>query len=94
MIIDVHKPLVDGFFIPRVDRDRIWAAFKYEGVQDFCFSCGRLGHTLKSCEVDVVLSRSGKFRFGKHMQVSLIRYSMSIRRSGEDPMSVQYGEEV
>ncbi|OMO50761.1 Zinc finger, CCHC-type [Corchorus capsularis] len=48
--IDVKKPLMSGFWVPRVDKERIWAEIRYERLADFCYNCGRLGHIEKNCE--------------------------------------------
>ncbi|XVF30206.1 hypothetical protein REPUB_Repub16aG0037500 [Reevesia pubescens] len=45
----VHKPLLDGFWIPTKEGERIWAKLKYEISSDFCFSCGKLEHLEKNC---------------------------------------------
>ena len=40
----VLKPLEDGFWVPRRDKDRACASIRYEKLFDFCFACGKLGH--------------------------------------------------
>ena len=49
MAIDVEKPLVAGFWVPR-ENGKVWAEVKYEKMADFCFECGRLGHVMKNCK--------------------------------------------
>ena len=29
--------------------DKAWVAFKYERIMGLCYSCGRLGHKVKTC---------------------------------------------
>ncbi|XVE62330.1 hypothetical protein DITRI_Ditri06bG0109300 [Diplodiscus trichospermus] len=46
--IDVEKPLLTGFRLPRKENNRIWAAWaalKYETLSDFCYEYGCLEHT-------------------------------------------------
>lgn len=38
-------------FISVEGHDKVWLAFKYENLPKFCFSCGRLGHEIKDCEM-------------------------------------------
>ncbi|XP_042985402.1 uncharacterized protein LOC122314076 isoform X2 [Carya illinoinensis] len=47
--IDVIKALQQGFMMPRLDNSEIWIAFKYEKLPDFCYACGRLGHSQVFC---------------------------------------------
>ncbi|OMP09499.1 Zinc knuckle CX2CX4HX4C [Corchorus olitorius] len=44
---DVCKPLVEDFWVPRKDKDKVLAGVKYERLADFCYICGRLGHVEK-----------------------------------------------
>ena len=74
MAIDVEKPLVAGFWVPR-ENGKVWAEVKYEKVADFCFECGRLGHVMKNCEYgDEGIDRGeGKKRYGLWMKVAPLR---------------------
>lgn len=47
--LDITKPLVAGFPIPGKNMSTVWVQFKNEKLADFCYACGRLGHTQKSC---------------------------------------------
>ncbi|GKV15706.1 hypothetical protein SLEP1_g26468 [Rubroshorea leprosula] len=47
--LDVHIPLLSGFQF-RTQEDEVCSAeFKYEKLVDFCYRCGMLGHTKKTC---------------------------------------------
>ena len=42
--IDINKPLVTTILIGRFEQP-----VSYEGIQNLCFSCGRLGHRVEAC---------------------------------------------
>ena len=42
--IDIDKPLVNTILIGRFEQP-----VSYEGIQNLCFSCGRLGHRVEAC---------------------------------------------
>ncbi|OMO70992.1 reverse transcriptase [Corchorus capsularis] len=52
--LPILESLVDGFWVPKENGDRIWAVVKYERLMDFCFNCGRLGHVLKFCGAELL----------------------------------------
>lgn len=47
--IDITKPLKKGFYLKRHDDEDIWVKFKYERLSDYCYGCGRVGHTVNDC---------------------------------------------
>ncbi|XP_050255244.1 uncharacterized protein At4g02000-like [Quercus robur] len=47
--IPVSLPLRRGDPVISSEGDRVWIAFKYERINGLCFSCGRLGHEMKTC---------------------------------------------
>ncbi|GLT61411.1 hypothetical protein SLA2020_341210 [Shorea laevis] len=74
--IDVQAPLLSGFQFQQLGED-IWnAEFKYEKLGDFCYTCGRLGHTKKSCEDSRWKADEGihvpqpKTKYGPHLRVA------------------------
>lgn len=46
--LDVTKPLRRGIFVSTDEEDKLWIAFKYENLPDFCFCCGKMGHGFKN----------------------------------------------
>lgn len=94
VVIDTDKTLLDRIWIPREGRDPIRATIKYENLQDFCYACGRLGHTSMSYGKDMVLSFSVKCRYGDNLRVIPIRFPMSIRREMKESPLSWYDEEM
>lgn len=54
---------------------KIWVSVCYEKVQQFCHSCGRLGHDLCSCRNERLMSevREGTLRYNADMGTSPLR---------------------
>ncbi|PWA95005.1 hypothetical protein CTI12_AA054370 [Artemisia annua] len=59
--VNITKPIVPGFFIPRSDGKESWITLKYERLSDFCYRCGCLGHCRESCTNDVIERFAGKW---------------------------------
>ncbi|OMP04194.1 hypothetical protein COLO4_09864 [Corchorus olitorius] len=64
---DVCMPLIEGFWVPRKNKEKVWASVKYERLVDFCYSYGLLGHVEKMCREEGSGSELGNF--GPHMKV-------------------------
>ncbi|OMO67492.1 reverse transcriptase [Corchorus capsularis] len=72
--LEVSKPLVEGFWVPRQNREKVWAEVKYERLADFCYTCGRIGHVSRKCgEESEAMDENGKPRFGPHMRAAPAR---------------------
>lgn len=54
VVIDARKPLKAGFWYARQNGEHAWARIKYERLPEFCYGCGTLGHTEKSCQGQLV----------------------------------------
>lgn len=52
-LIDTTNPFAAGFWLPRPEGPDTWAELKYEKLSDFCFDCGRLGHTKNGCKFNM-----------------------------------------
>jgi hypothetical protein len=49
--IDVTKPLKAGFSLRREEGEPLWICLKFERLDIYCTSCGRIGHKPSSCKV-------------------------------------------
>jgi hypothetical protein len=47
--LNVHNPLKPGFLFCRDDGEQFKITFKYERLDIYCTSCGRIGHKNQSC---------------------------------------------
>lgn len=43
--VDVSKSLLAGFGWTNLEGKENWAPIKYERLSDFCYGCGKMGHT-------------------------------------------------
>ncbi|KAL0910541.1 hypothetical protein M5K25_021534 [Dendrobium thyrsiflorum] len=46
--LDLSKPLLPGIWIKGL-HDRFFQRIEYEGLSNFCFACGIIGHTVDRC---------------------------------------------
>jgi hypothetical protein len=66
--LDVRKPLMRGVSVKTNEEgDKIWCPLQYEFLSNFCYICGRLGHTGKIC--DAGGWRVKKKPFGSELRV-------------------------
>ncbi|KAI9088628.1 hypothetical protein K1719_029742 [Acacia pycnantha] len=49
-LVNIKKPLVVGFWVPRPQRKPVWVSIRYERLQNYCYDCGRIGHEAKNCK--------------------------------------------
>lgn len=73
---DIRKPLLPGYYQQRVDAEPCWVHFKYEKISEFCYYCGKLGHTRAGCSFQPVLT-DPNFRFGPRMKAEAILHRKS-----------------
>ncbi|KAM2126516.1 hypothetical protein ACFX1R_006525 [Malus domestica] len=43
--VNTSNPLTTGCWLPRTNEKESWIEFRYERLQDFCYKCGRIGHS-------------------------------------------------
>lgn len=51
VMLDTRKPLIPGYYRKRQEAEPCWVPLKDEKISDFCYACGRIGHTQSACEV-------------------------------------------
>ncbi|KAF7820596.1 TMV resistance protein N-like [Senna tora] len=75
VLVDLSKPFVDGFWIPRPNSPRIWLNVKYERLQHLCYQCGRVGHDHKQCgeERAKSLISPSKDRYGPWIGIAPVK---------------------
>ena len=87
MGLQVDKPLIEGFWLPKSEKGRRWINVRYERLFDFCFACGLLGHLLKNCGEDakMLVVDGSQLQYGSGMRVVPVKYRLM--RGG----NVKYG---
>ncbi|KAM1093780.1 hypothetical protein ACFX2B_008747 [Malus domestica] len=48
--LNVREPLMRGTFVDFPDEGKIWVAFQYESLPNYCLICGLLGHPTRVCK--------------------------------------------
>ncbi|OMO55831.1 hypothetical protein COLO4_35857 [Corchorus olitorius] len=72
--LDIDKRLVEGFWVPKQNDERIWCDIKYERLADFCYCCGRMGHTEKTYGFTADReSFNGKQKYGSWLRTAPLR---------------------
>ncbi|KAI9074260.1 hypothetical protein K1719_043745 [Acacia pycnantha] len=75
VLLDFRKSLASGFWMNKPNDVRIWITIRYEKLQDFCYSCGRIDHDYHSCRSERLMSvvNSNEPRFGSCIATSQCR---------------------
>ncbi|XVE66002.1 hypothetical protein DITRI_Ditri08aG0046500 [Diplodiscus trichospermus] len=91
--IKIEDPLIERFWIPVKDKERRWIMVKYEKLADYCYTCGKLGHQMKSYGSEIKMATHNKImmKYGEFLRIAPIK-NKGIRqwRSGEERR--RYGE--
>ncbi|KAL2905711.1 hypothetical protein RDABS01_004421 [Bienertia sinuspersici] len=86
VLIDIAKPLRRGFKIAVRTNTTKWVDVKYERLGDFCYFCGRLGHTDKDCPNIAKEDESSNevvYKYGPWMRASPLKRPKSTREDSE-----------
>ncbi|KAJ1434101.1 Zinc knuckle CX2CX4HX4C [Sesbania bispinosa] len=80
VLINVKKPIIIGFWLPRKDLPRTWIFVKYERLQGFCFHSGILGHDYRKCnkEKEMAIHNPSKPGYGAGLVVPLAKSLVAI----------------
>lgn len=81
--IDTVKPFPTGFWLPLNEYTNTRVEYGYEGLCDFCYRCGRLGHHMDVCK---------NFRILEHdeEQPENIWYESWMKRSVTTSLPIPY----
>lgn len=60
--IDIRQPIMRGITV-KVGKDEKekWCPFAYEFLPVFCYTCGRIGHIDKQCEIRLAAGETQQF---------------------------------
>lgn len=73
--VNLDKPILCGSNI-RLQDHEVWVEFKYESMAMFCFYCGKVGHSERSCTVrknDVNAGRLSEEQYGEWLKANITR---------------------
>ncbi|CAN0837858.1 hypothetical protein LINGRAHAP2_LOCUS1916 [Linum grandiflorum] len=74
--IYIDKPLPTGFQCPSTIRSPARIQFVYENILDFCYCCGKMGHTVPYCEIrkaNADFFTNNPIKYGNYMRVVVAR---------------------
>ncbi|KAI9111843.1 hypothetical protein K1719_017533 [Acacia pycnantha] len=66
VMLNLRKPLAHGFWLPKPDGRNVWISMRYEKLQNFFYTCGKIGHDNRDCNFEKLMSGSNpnEPRFG------------------------------
>lgn len=56
--VNVGEPFLSGFWWTNVKGNDKWATIKFERLSDFCYGCGKLGHTSLTYNEEIAISEN------------------------------------
>ncbi|KAM1612308.1 hypothetical protein ACFX1Z_000989 [Malus domestica] len=84
--VNTSNPLTTGCWLPRTNEKESWIEFRYERLQDFCYKCGRIGHSNIECSYEAV--KGGMAGYGEWTKAAPVRDFIDFPR----PMAINGGE--
>lgn len=81
VVIDVRQPLMRGVMLC-IKSKPLPIQVKYERLSHFCFTCGKLGHTHKYCQLPA--PKEGCFLYSRFMMPSPALQASKRMLSGKD----------
>ncbi|PQQ11975.1 uncharacterized protein Pyn_05040 [Prunus yedoensis var. nudiflora] len=51
-MVNTRNPLVQGFWLARMEGKETWVEFQYERLADMCYRCGRIAHSNNDCRFE------------------------------------------
>ncbi|XP_050145591.1 uncharacterized protein LOC126621231 [Malus sylvestris] len=84
--VNTSNPLTTGCWLPRTNEKESWIEFRYERLQDFCYKCGRIGHSNIECSYEAV--KGGMAGYGEWTKAAPVRDFINFPR----PMAINGGE--
>lgn len=87
--LNICKPLMRGVILDLGEDDeeekKVWCPLSYEYLLDFCYTCGMIGHTDRSCEI--------KLKKGEEQQFSRsLQFILEKKKAVEDAGSRSSGQ--
>lgn len=81
--LDIRKPLMRGVTLDIGSKETKWCPLVYEYLLDFCYTCGLIGHTDRSCEMQ--LERGAVQQYSK-----ALRFIPEKKKVGDEPWAKPY----
>ncbi|XVE83030.1 hypothetical protein DITRI_Ditri16bG0054000 [Diplodiscus trichospermus] len=78
--IKMKEPLIEGFWVFRREKGRVWVEIRYAKLPNLRFKCGCLGHIEKNCDREAIVETSSSY--GGHMRAGGNRFGNSENEIG------------
>lgn len=76
VMIKVDEPLSKGTWVLGQKDEKYWIDFKYERLSAFCFRCGKMDHTIKTCKKEIENEDHGKY--GPWLRANQVKVSQFV----------------